>query len=370
MRKLRIESGVKPVAAGTLNGEVIILYRETGDDDYGLRAAKTDSGGTKLTTERQKFAVLYRGRKENITRIKNARLYESDDETFLTYERVVADRPKTFIARLINGREFEVEAVVPFLGNPGLFVPGGGFSKTNIYYFGLDTITSARSEDLKQWDKTNALIISPRPGFFDREPLRIAGGLVIKNEILIIYCGQSGWNDKTETSVGAALINRREPSKVVWRSETPLWKFTESGFWKILGAGVTKNKIQLFLLSSDGKMETVIIPAELTKLDYLKPKNSPLKRHESNPILEPVAEHDWENEATFNPAALSFGGQVHLLYRAVGKDGISQLGHAASPDGVNFNERSFRPIYRPVSGLDKKRAAKIKAEARYDPAVL
>lgn len=72
-----------------------------------------------------------------------------------------------------------------------------------------------------------------------------------------------------------------------------------------------------------------------------------LKRCGENPILEPRQNVWWESEAVFNPAALYSGGRVHLLYRALGTDGISRIGYASSKDGVHFDERLPHPVFQP-----------------------
>ena len=64
-----------------------------------------------------------------------------------------------------------------------------------------------------------------------------------------------------------------------------------------------------------------------------------------NPILSPRREHDWEAYQTFNPAAIFEGGKVQLLYRALGSDGVSRLGHAESTDGITIDFRSDKPVF-------------------------
>lgn len=75
--------------------------------------------------------------------------------------------------------------------------------------------------------------------------------------------------------------------------------------------------------------------------------HKPIKfsRFPENPILKPLPEHWWESEAVFNPAAIVAGGRVHLLYRALGHDGISRIGYASSADGVHFDARLPEPVY-------------------------
>jgi len=75
-------------------------------------------------------------------------------------------------------------------------------------------------------------------------------------------------------------------------------------------------------------------------------KPAKLKRLHKNPVLEPDQSHWWESEAVFNPAAFVYQGKVHLLYRAIGKDGVSRIGYALSQDGIHFT-RFAEPAYDP-----------------------
>lgn len=69
-----------------------------------------------------------------------------------------------------------------------------------------------------------------------------------------------------------------------------------------------------------------------------------LTKSHHNPILRPGA-HPWTAEAVLNPAAAVIGGRTHLLYRAVGMDGVSRIGYASSGDGILFDELLPYPIY-------------------------
>lgn len=84
-----------------------------------------------------------------------------------------------------------------------------------------------------------------------------------------------------------------------------------------------------------------------------------LRRLPHNPVLRPIPGHWWESEAVFNPAAFVHEDRVHLFYRALGKDGISRIGYASSPDGIRFDERGTEPVYDQGSGFsptpEKKR---------------
>ena len=78
-----------------------------------------------------------------------------------------------------------------------------------------------------------------------------------------------------------------------------------------------------------------------------------MERFAGNPILRPVVEHAWESREVFNAGAIYLEGKVHLLYRAIGNDGVSRLGYAASTNGFTFDERLPDPIFEPASDAEK-----------------
>lgn len=91
-------------------------------------------------------------------------------------------------------------------------------------------------------------------------------------------------------------------------------------------------------------------------------KPAKLNRFAKNPVLEPDLAHWWESKAVFNPAAFVYQDKVHLLYRAIGKDGVSRIGYAVSDDGTHF-KRLAEPAYDP-SGDSLARAAEARTHDR------
>ena len=72
-----------------------------------------------------------------------------------------------------------------------------------------------------------------------------------------------------------------------------------------------------------------------------------LRRYHGNPLLEPVANHDWECKYVLNPGALRIHDRVYLFYRAVGNDDVSHIGLAVT-DGYQVLERLPHPIFSPA----------------------
>ncbi len=77
-----------------------------------------------------------------------------------------------------------------------------------------------------------------------------------------------------------------------------------------------------------------------------------MKRFHGNPILKPIPEHPWESRLVFNAAAISMDNNVHILYRAMGNDGVSRLGYARTSDGFQIDERLPLPIFEPTLEME------------------
>jgi predicted GH43/DUF377 family glycosyl hydrolase len=79
-----------------------------------------------------------------------------------------------------------------------------------------------------------------------------------------------------------------------------------------------------------------------------------MKRFQGNPILEPKGGNPWESRRVFNAAAICVSKCVHIVYRAMGHDGVSRLGYARSGDGYHVDERLLFPVFEPANVVEKK----------------
>jgi len=78
-----------------------------------------------------------------------------------------------------------------------------------------------------------------------------------------------------------------------------------------------------------------------------------MKRFQGNPILRPIPEHPWESKLVFNAAAISLEKNIHILYRAMGNDGVSRIGYAKTSDGFHIDERLPLPIFEPNLEMER-----------------
>jgi predicted GH43/DUF377 family glycosyl hydrolase len=114
----------------------------------------------------------------------------------------------------------------------------------------------------------------------------------------------------------------------------------------LIHSGKSEQNMLDTLLPARPKDVTVVVQ-ETTN----EPSKS-LQRYEGNPLLEPIAEHDWECKYVLNPGALRIKDKVYLFYRAVGNDDVSHIGLAIT-DGYQVFERLSEPIFSPLSPEEK-----------------
>ncbi len=109
-----------------------------------------------------------------------------------------------------------------------------------------------------------------------------------------------------------------------------------------------------------GGADTVCAKASLNLSDLLSAliperRVELVKRAKENPILKLFPEHAWESKAVFNPTCLDIDGTIHILYRAMGEDGVSTLGYAATKNGTKIIYRHPTPAYLPREEFELKK---------------
>ena len=163
--------------------------------------------------------------------------------------------------------------------------------------------------------------------------------------------------------VQALLLDRTDPQKIVGEVKRPIVVPQEEyEFYGRVphivfpsGALIRGNDVHLYY----GAADTTSCVATFKKKDLIDQllftARRQLRRFECNPIISPIAEHPWEAQATFNPAAIYEGGRVHILYRAMSNDNTSVIGYASTADGVDIDERLPEPVYVPRADFESKK---------------
>lgn len=170
--------------------------------------------------------------------------------------------------------------------------------------------------------------------------------------------------EKRIFSVEAALLDLKNPAKVIAHSEIPLMIPEEE--YEIFGsvpnivfpsgAFITRGVLHLYYGAADSTcgVATCALERVLHMLVFPKQKRVLFERHRGNPIIAPAKDHLWEERATFNPGSYFDGHKAHIIYRAMSLDNTSVFGYAQSKDGVHIQYRSPEPIYMPRADFEQK----------------
>ncbi|MEK9181809.1 MAG: hypothetical protein AAB786_02195 [Patescibacteria group bacterium] len=213
--------------------------------------------------------------------------------------------------------------------------------------------------------------INPRRAPYDHieigaTPIKTKEGWLLIYSYIQNYFPNPG-NHERIFGIEALLLDLDDPKKIIGATGGPIIVPNEayelSGHVGNIvfpsGATVKKDRLTIYYGASD----TAICKGYVSMTDLLKtihPKTRSrwqFRRAKQNPIISPISEHPWEAKATFNPAALSIGKTIHILYRALSGDNTSSIGYATSSNGVSIKQRLSEPVYVPRENFEIKKIA-------------
>ncbi len=314
--------------------------------------------------------VLPLGKAQDAGAMQSVRLSNVLDTSILTYSVPDGDSLQLCVATHHEGDElgvWEAAAINRHLRGTGMVVSEYRHEGQYVLYSGDRHLRVAFSKNLVAWHDSNLALLSPRPGHFDRHSLKLISVTHIEQGLLVLYESSHATKSTHNIQVGAALFANDNPTQLLWRAEDPIWESHTPVRQArlLLGAVITASEFELYYTDRREQIGLVKLPNPYVRRTRHTIKTE-LRRSENNPLLSPTA-YEWESEAVFNPAAFTDNGRVHLLYRALGPDGVSRIGYASSPDGIHFDERLDYPVYEPTTGFGKPHPSWTPSSAAYDP---
>lgn len=239
-------------SAGTFNpavierdGKVILLYRAQ-DKDGTSRLGYAESGDG-IHFQRRDTPVLSPSEPyERDGGVEDPRLVQFDGTYYLTYTGYNKKDAQLCLATSKDLLHWDRKGVIIAAnkGNwnvkwtkSGAIVPAKIEGKYWMYFLGTssdnkDQAGLASSPDLIHWtEATSAPVLSVRPGRFDSHvaepgpsPMLTADGIVL------IY---NGADDKLVYRTGVAVFDRKDPRKLIWRTDEPI--FSPEKEWEKIG---------------------------------------------------------------------------------------------------------------------------------------
>ena len=357
-----------------LDGKSFLAYR-TPSQPTILKLAVGKNGEKFAASTKPVELISDKKKVESWIRTDDFRTTSGGTQAFLSFIKESATGSSVIAASSKNGFVWKNLGKVPFK-HPAVVIGTGPKNKTLLAYgaTGRKFIALAAKTDHGEWDDLG-VVLEPREHQFDALSLSPFYGEETKAGILLVYTARDGYGHLT---LGAALFDKLNPARVLWRSPRLLWSIPHLSLGKsvrIIGGANRKKYFFVYIERGDdieafpvAKYWETYVPEKVPALKKsakgkLVPEKTAsvrhaahqLVRHEANPIISPRPENAWEALATFNSAALDLDGRIHLLYRAQGHDGLSVLGYASSPDGFTIDERHIHPAFIPSQPFDRRR---------------
>jgi predicted GH43/DUF377 family glycosyl hydrolase len=352
------------------DGESVgLIGREKYSSTYQLVFAHGKGVGFQAGSEKPSI-LLPPGRNEHLADVSNVRISEVLEKRIMTYT-VEKDGDRRLRVALPDPEgeldAWEVPAVNSHLAGSGMVVPEFMHDAQYVLYFGERDLRVAFSKNLVAWHTSGRALASPRSGRFDNHQLALITTAHIEQGLLVLYETREVKRGLVTISIGVLLCSRNDPEVILWRSDEPLYQHTAklTHEVEVIGGVIYEREIVVYFTSNKTKLFTIEFANPYAQPLHAK-RATRLHRFPQNPILSPTA-YEWESQSVFNPAAFMDRGRVHLLYRAMGPDGVSRLGYASSSDGIHFDERLDYPVYQPQKGFGAPTPGREKdAAAHYD----
>lgn len=211
-------------------GQVHIMYRAQGTDMVSRLGLATSNDGFNITErlEQPVFTPLHHAERDGC---EDPRLTVIDDQVIMAYTAYRNhDFPVIFQISLtsINLKDFVnrnwnwKERSLPFpnvRNKDAVILPRKVDGKYMMFHRIEPSICVSYSEDLKRWHDFKS-IMEPRDGMWDSKKIGAAGTPIELNEgYLFIY---HGVDEQKHYSLGAALLDKSNPEKVLYRSDKPI----------------------------------------------------------------------------------------------------------------------------------------------------
>lgn len=292
--------------------------------------------------------------KENEKTITAMRVSRVNGQLVGLYERSAGAKRSAQIAASADGLVWLRRSLMPSSMQRAVIAESSDARTGTLAFWGDRDIRVSRSRDLKTWKPATHPVLRPRKDFFDSGACFPIHAFERGGAIVLFYGATDGRNDSL-VRVGAALVDRNAPEKILSRTDHPLWEAPSE--WRGRTAspvGITCTGDEAFSYwNVDGNLYVISF--------FLSDGNLPLpaarqhdlvEKYAGNPIVSPRSDRSWESVASFNPAAIREDGKTHILYRAMGPEWISTLGYAATRDGYSVTERSEYPVYAPHEAFE------------------
>jgi beta-1,2-mannobiose phosphorylase / 1,2-beta-oligomannan phosphorylase len=357
-------------------GESVCMLVRTESVRPSLQLSWSEDGFDFVEDKKKVSIVTVSGKQEKVSACRHFSISCTPTSYLLAYTRAGKTRDKDIlvIAKSRNLYEWKAFSELPSNDSRRATVEYSTSRQAfQLYRDGL-FIRHQEARTLVSWKEKPSPLLTSRFGHFDSDSLSIIGSTLVPGAVFVMYDASVIQGTHTLLQAGGVLFDVNDPKRVIWRSEGPIWQGLLQGKKKAvtaepLGFAIHHGKFLIYWSASDGTIIAASLPALFTEVAEIHHPQI-FKKFSGNPVISPRHHLEWEREGTFNPAVIQDeDGTIHILYRAIGTDGISRIGYARSENGTKFLHRSPRPVFEPSPGLGLPDPLKARGPVGYHPAI-
>lgn len=364
-----------PLGVALRDDEVVMFVRVDKKTTSSIEILFSSNGVDFIKDKKEAKIKTLLGKKEKIEICERFSISRTPNGYVMTYLRRGKTKSKNLliVARSKDVYDWQVKSEQPvddFHHTTSVY--NKERDKFELYRDGL-FVKHQSSTTLSFWRERPGLVFTSRNNSFDSGRLSIIGSVITNEGIILFYDASVEKGSQTLLQVGSVLLDINNPKRVIWRNSAPAWQSVVEGKTKLLGIkplGLVhhKNRFFIYWIAKNNSLIVATVPGLFKEIEENRIYPKIMDRFHGNPIIEPRHTHEWEIEGTFNPAVVEDDeGVVHLLYRAIGRDGISRIGYAKSKDGTYFTKRSNFPVFEPSRGHGMPDPEKVLGPKSYNP---
>ena len=281
-----------PVGVLTYNNSIALLEASVSDAGFYFAWSKTGEYFEPAEISKEKRVTFKNGLRIHLpSECRDFRFALVEKKYLVTYVRTYKSKKYRITAYSKNLYDWNVVSEVEFQGRESVIASETLVKGQYLMYESEVFVSALTSTDFKKWDDNNEYVFTSRAGMFDDGLLKVMGAFSTDRGIALIYESINDHDEMYNISVGGAIFSFDNPRKILWRSETALWKsegrFPESTNHSIIGAVPQDDDILLYWVTAQGELLIGRVKPIGKVKHQLRPDRVTLTRHVANPVLSP-----------------------------------------------------------------------------------
>jgi predicted GH43/DUF377 family glycosyl hydrolase len=184
--------------------------------------------------------------------------------------------------------------------------------------------------------QNNPVLESGPAGTWDETAINNASVIMIDNVYHMWYSGVDGFNDNR---IGHAI----SLDGINWDKDTanPVLDLGDPGMWddhELIHPFVMHDDTlyRMYYNGHDGTTQRILYAYSYDAIEW--------HRYTVNWMLEPGSPTEWDGNELGPLCVVKYRDMFHMFYTGLGQDTTVRIGHATSPDGINWDKDTANPV--------------------------